>query len=67
MVATNDELVKKFLEKKITYSELNLFINKIINRKEFIKFKYISPINVSQVVKLSNYVRNKINALYSLN
>ena len=67
MVATNDELVKKFLEKKITFSELNIFIYKIISRKEFIKFKYISPINVSQVVKLSNYVRNKINALYSLN
>jgi len=67
IVATNDELVKNFLEKKISFTELNLLINKIISRKDFEKFKYLSPRNVSQVVKLSNYVRNKINALYSVN
>ena len=64
LVSANDELVRLFLRKKIKYSQIISILNRLIKMKEFIKLKNIEPKSVSQVVKINDYVRFKINSLY---
>ena len=61
MVATNDEFVKKFLDKKIKFVDLMNKIYKFINLDEFKKYKYIRPNKIEEIEKLNQYVRFKIN------
>ena len=63
LVTTNDELVKLFLNRKIKYNEIIINLIKITNRNEFKKLKKIVPTKVSEVIKINEYVRNKINSL----
>ena len=61
IVATNDEFVKLFLDKKITFIDLMNKIYKFINLDEFKKYKYIKPDKIENIEKLNQYVRFKIN------
>ena len=63
LVTVNDYLVHKFLNKKINYLELTNSINKILNIKEFQKFKKIKPRNIKQIYNLRDYVHLKLNTL----
>lgn len=63
LVTTNDELVKLFLNRKIKYNEIIINLIKITNRNEFKKLKKIVPTKVSEVIKINEYVQNKINSL----
>ncbi len=61
-VAANDELVNQFLNKKINFLDINIKLKKILKMREFNKYKNIQPKNIDEIVKLSNYVRLKINS-----
>ena len=61
IVATNDEFVKQFLDKKIKFIDLMNKIYKFINLDEFKKYKYIKPHKIENIEKLNQYVRFKIN------
>ncbi len=63
IVSTNDVLVDLFLRKKIRYTDISFLLLKIINLKEFKKFKKIYPSRIEDIVKLSNYVRLKIKTI----
>ena len=63
IVATNDELVKKFLQKKINYQDISKKMYKFITSKKFIKYKHIKAKSVDKIIELNNYVRFKINNL----
>ena len=60
IVSVNDVLVNLFLEKKIKYNDIIFKMLKIINNKEFVKFKKKYPKNVSDIIELSKYVRLKV-------
>ena len=60
IVSANDELVNLFLKKKITFREINLKLQKILRKKEFLKYKKIYPKKVDDIIFLSNYVRSQI-------
>ena len=60
IVSANDELVNQFLTKKVNFTEINLKMKKILNKKEFIKFKKKYPNKIDDILNLSNYVRSKI-------
>ena len=62
LVTVNDELVNKFLNKKIKYNDISKILLKFMKMKEFTKFKKIQPKNISQIIKLNKYVRLKINS-----
>ena len=62
LVTVNDELVNKFLNKKIKYNDISKILLKLMKMKEFTKFKKIQPKNISQIIKLNKYVRLKINS-----
>jgi len=63
IVSCNDELVDLFLKKKINFWTIHLILKKLLNLKEFTKYKRISPNNTGQIYKLSEYVRLKTRTL----
>ena len=63
IVTVNDELVKLFLNNKIKFTELSLYFFKLITLKEFQKYKKIKPVKIDNILKLSEYVRLKINTM----
>ena len=63
IVSANDLLVQLFLEDKIKFLDVSKYLKKIVELKEFKKFKHILPTNVNQIIKLSKYVRLKTQSL----
>ena len=63
IVASNDSLVNMFLNRKIQFLDISKNLLKIINNKEFRKYKRIIPQKIDDIVELSNYVSLKINSL----
>ena len=63
IVSANDKLVNLFLDKKIKFTDISKILLKIIYHKDFKKFRAISPKNVEQIKKISNYVSLKIDSL----
>jgi 1-deoxy-D-xylulose-5-phosphate reductoisomerase len=63
IVATNDSLVKMFLNKKIKFLDISKIFLKFIKKKEFAKYKKIAPTKVGDIIKLSEYVSLKIQSL----
>ena len=60
IVSVNDKLVHMFLQNKIKFLDISRIMLKIINNKEFIKYKKIIPKNIEQITQLSHYVSLKI-------
>ena len=55
LIAANDELVKYYLKRKINYSHIVLFLNKILNMSIFkrkFKKKQRNIKKINQIVKL---------------
>ena len=63
LVAANDQLVNLFLDKKIKFNEISKNILKLMNRKEFLRYKKIKPKNIQDIHTLSKYVRLKVKSL----
>ena len=63
VVSANDELVKLFLEKKISFNDISKFLLRIVNLSEFKKYKKIAPKNINEIEKLSDYVSLKVNSI----
>ena len=63
LISCNDELVDLFLKKKINFWQIHMKMKKILNLKEFVKYKRILPSNTKQIYKLSEYVRLKTKSL----
>ena len=64
IVAANDNLVEMFLNNKVQFLDISKTMLKVLKNKEFSQFKKIIPKNVSQIIKLSNYVSLKINSMH---
>ena len=60
IVSANDKLVDLFLKNKIKFTDIQKELFKIINLKEFQKFKKKSPNKISEIKKLNDYVHLKI-------
>ena len=63
IVTANDCLVKLFLQQKIKFTDISSMLLKITKLREFAKFKSITPKNVNQITRLSDYVSLKINTM----
>ena len=63
LVSANDSLVELFLNKKIKFQEISERLIKIINLKEFKKYKKIYPKNSKEIMDLHQYVSSKIKNL----
>jgi 1-deoxy-D-xylulose-5-phosphate reductoisomerase len=67
IVLANDELVNLFLLKKITFTDINLILQKLINMKDFKKYSQKKPGNIASLISLKKLVRSKINRIVYLN
>ena len=63
LISCNDELVDLYLNNKINFWQINTVLGKLLNLKEFAKYKQISPRNTKQIYYLSEYVRLKTRSL----
>ena len=63
IVSANDLLVDLFLDGKIKFLDISKCLKKTVELKEFNKYKHILPTNINQIIKLSKYVRLKIQSL----
>ena len=63
IVTANDELVRKFLEKKIKFTDISKALIKISKIKAFLKYKSKTPKNINEIIKLSDYVRLKLSTM----
>ena len=59
LISANDELVENFLNCNIKFNQIHKILFKIVNLKEFKKFKYKKPKNLEQIIELNKYVRLK--------
>ena len=64
LVSSNDELVKLFLNKKFTYSTLLVKLFKFVTKKEFIKYKFIEPKKIIDILNLNKEIKSKIKQIY---
>ena len=63
IVSANDELVDLFLDGKINFLDIVIFLKKILRMKIFLKYKKRAPKNYNELINLSNYVRLKTRTL----
>ena len=63
LISANDTLVDLFLKRKISFYEIYDNLITILNLKEYSKFRYIKPKNLSQIMDLSYKVRLKTQSL----
>ena len=63
LVSANDQLDDLFLEGKINFLDITIFLKKILRMKIFLKYKKRSPKNYKELINLSNYVRLKTRTL----
>ena len=60
IVAANDKLVELFLNNQIKFLDIQKGLFKILKKKEFQKYKKISPKKITDITNLNDYVRSKI-------
>ena len=63
IVSANDNLVKKFLNNEIKFTDISKNLLKITNLAEFKKYQKIKPKNVDEIAKLADYVSLKIKTM----
>ena len=63
IVLANDELVNLFLLKKLNFTDIMLFLQKLINMKEIINLSQKKPGNIDSIISLNEIVRKKINLM----
>jgi len=63
LVSANDELVRMYLEKKISYHDILKKLILLLKNNEFLKYKKKLPSNISDVLNLDRYVRLKIKSI----
>ena len=65
VVSINDNIVKKYLEKKISFNEIAKYFLKLLSSNEYKKYKSIYPKNIDQVLSLNNHISLKISKLFN--
>jgi len=63
LVTLNDFLVKKYLNKKINFINISNNILKIVNLREFKKYKNIAPKNINEIIDLNSKIAMRLSKL----
>ena len=63
IVLANDELVNLFLLKKLSFTDINNCLQKLINMKQIINLSKNKPGNIDYTIFLKEMVRKKINKI----
>ena len=60
LVSANDTLVNLYLENKINFCDIHKNLKKILNNREFLKFKKKYNYVLNDIIKLNKYVNLKV-------
>ena len=60
IVSANDQLVRLYLNNEIKYKDISKILFKLLNLKEFIKLKKVTPSKLSDIITIDKHVRLKI-------
>ena len=63
IVLANDELVNLFLLKKLDFTDINIFLQRLINMKEIINLSQKNPGNIESIRDINELIKKKINKL----
>lgn len=63
LVSINDLVVNKYLNKEINFTDIYKLILKLVNLKQFKKFKKIHPKNIDQIIDLNQMISLKFSKL----
>jgi 1-deoxy-D-xylulose-5-phosphate reductoisomerase len=63
IVLANDELVNLFLLKKLSFTDINNCLQRLINMKEFLNLSQKKPGNISSIISLKELVIKRINQI----
>ena len=63
IVLANDELVNLFLLKKINFTDISIYLHKLLNMKKIINLSHYKYGDINSIVSLNNEIRNSINKL----
>ena len=63
IVLANDELVNLFLLKKLDFTDIDIFLQRLINMKEIINLSQKSPGNIESIRDINELIKKKINKL----
>ena len=63
IVLANDELVNLFLLKKLSFTDINNCLQKLINMQQIINLSKNKPGNINTTIALKELVRKKINKI----
>ena len=63
IVLANDELVNLFLLKKISFTDISVVLQKLINMREFKNYSQKKPGSLQSIMKLNKQIRIKVNKL----
>jgi 1-deoxy-D-xylulose-5-phosphate reductoisomerase len=63
IVLANDELVNLFLLKKLNFTDINIFLQRLINMKEIKNLSKNKPGNIESIKTIKKLIRKKINKL----
>ena len=60
LVSINDYLVSLYLDKKISYNQLQVLLMQFINNKVFAKYKKLKPNKIQDIISVQNKVNSFI-------
>jgi len=63
IVLANDELVNLFLLKKLSFTDINNYLQKLINMNQIINLSNKKPGNINSIISLKELIRKKINKI----
>jgi 1-deoxy-D-xylulose-5-phosphate reductoisomerase len=63
IVLANDELVDLFLLKKVNFTDINNYLQKLINMKEIVNLSQNKPGSIQSIISLNEIVRNTIHQI----
>jgi 1-deoxy-D-xylulose-5-phosphate reductoisomerase len=60
IVLANDELVNLFLLKKLDFTDINIFLHKLINMKEIVNLSKKKPRSIETIIFIKELIKKKI-------
>jgi 1-deoxy-D-xylulose-5-phosphate reductoisomerase len=64
IVLANDELVNLFLLKKLNFTDINKYLQKLINMKQIINLSKSKPRNFNSIISLKELVKKKLDKIF---
>ena len=63
IISVNDQIVNKFLNKRINFNDISKLVIKLVNHRKYKKYKSIYPRNIKKILNLNSEIKSEISKL----